>query len=38
MKKLWTDLHSNIHHNQMEELDKWIEHARQNELFHLTYH
>ncbi|MEE0655527.1 MAG: hypothetical protein UCO29_02410 [Blautia hansenii] len=29
MKKLWTDLHSNIHHNQMEELDKWIEHARQ---------
>ena len=29
MKKLWTDLHSNIHHNQMEKLDKWIEHARQ---------
>lgn len=29
MKKLWTDLHSNIHHNQMEELDRWIEHARE---------
>ena len=28
MKKLWTDLHSNIHHNQMEELDKWVEHAK----------
>ena len=28
MKKLWTDLHSNIHHNQMGELDKWVEHAR----------
>jgi len=28
MKKLWTDLHSNIHHNQMHELDRWIEHAR----------
>ena len=27
MKKLWTDLHSNIHHNQMADLDKWIEHA-----------
>lgn len=27
-KKLWTDLHSNIHHNQMEELDTWIAHAR----------
>lgn len=29
MKKLWTDLHSNIHHNQMDELDKWTEHARE---------
>lgn len=29
MKKLWTDLHSNIHHNQMGELDRWVEHARQ---------
>ena len=28
MKKLWTDLHSNIHHNQMDELDKWVEHAK----------
>lgn len=28
MKKLWTDLHSNIHHNQMDELDKWTEHAK----------
>lgn len=28
MKHLWTDLHSNIHHNQMEELDQWVSHAR----------
>lgn len=28
-KKLWTDLHSNIHHNQMGELEQWIEHAKQ---------
>ncbi len=28
MKKLWTDLHSNIHHNQMNELDKWVDHAK----------
>lgn len=28
MKKLWTDLHSNIHHNQMGDLDQWVEHAR----------
>ncbi len=28
MKKLWTDLHSNIHHNQMDELDKWTEHVK----------
>ena len=28
MKKLWTDLHSNIHHNQRDELDKWVEHAK----------
>lgn len=28
-KKLWTDLHSNIHHSQMGELDRWIAHARQ---------
>lgn len=28
MKKLWTDLHSNIHHNHMDELDKWVEHAK----------
>lgn len=27
-KKLWTDLHSNIHHNQMGELNQWIEHAK----------
>lgn len=27
-KKLWTDLHSNIHHNQMEKLDDWIAHAK----------
>lgn len=24
-KKLWTDMHSNIHHDQMEELSKWYE-------------
>ena len=29
MKKLWTDLHSNIHHGQIGELDRWVEHARQ---------
>lgn len=28
-KKLWTDLHSNIHHNQMDQLEQWCEHARQ---------
>ena len=28
-KKLWTDLHANIHHNQMKELDAWIGQARQ---------
>lgn len=28
-KKLWTDLHSNIHHNQMDKLDDWIAHARE---------
>ena len=28
-KKLWTDLHSNIHHDQMEQLEKWCDHARQ---------
>ena len=22
-KKLWTDMHSNIHHEQMEELPLW---------------
>lgn len=27
-KKLWTDLHSNIHHDQMKDLQKWIDHAR----------
>lgn len=26
---LWTDLHSNIHHNQMDQLDRWCEHARE---------
>lgn len=29
MNKYWTDLHSNIHHNQMEELDQWVEHAKE---------
>ena len=29
LKKLWTDLHSNIHHDQMEQLGKWCDHARQ---------
>lgn len=29
MKKLWTDLHSNIHHGQIDQLDRWVEHARQ---------
>ena len=24
-KKLWTDMHSNIHHDQMEGLDMWYE-------------
>lgn len=28
MKKLWTDMHSNIHHEQIGELNKWIEHAK----------
>lgn len=28
MRKLWTDLHSNIHHHQMDDLDKWIEHIK----------
>lgn len=28
-KKLWTDLHANIHHNQMGDLDAWIGQARQ---------
>lgn len=23
-KVLWTDMHSNIHHNQIDDLDKWI--------------
>lgn len=26
--KYWSDMHSNIHHNQMDELEKWCEHAR----------
>ena len=26
---LWADMHSNIHHNQMEQLDAWYEHAKQ---------
>ncbi|MBQ9196709.1 MAG: hypothetical protein IJ157_05630 [Clostridia bacterium] len=28
MKKLWSDMHSNIHHRQMDNLDQWIEEAR----------
>ncbi|EJW96305.1 hypothetical protein EVA_15589, partial [gut metagenome] len=24
--KYWSDMHSNIHHNQMDELEKWCEH------------
>lgn len=27
-KKLWSDMHSNIHHEQMDELDQWTEHAK----------
>lgn len=27
-KHLWTDLHSNIHHNQMGDLKRWIQHAK----------
>ena len=26
--KYWTDMHSNIHHNQMPELSKWFEHVK----------
>lgn len=29
MKKLWTDLHSNIHCEQMGELDRWVDHAKE---------
>lgn len=28
MKKLWSDLHSNLHHSQIGELDQWIDEAR----------
>lgn len=28
MEKLWTDLHANIHHNQIDDLDKWIDHIK----------
>lgn len=28
-KKLWSDMHSNIHHEQMLELDQWTEHAKE---------
>ena len=26
---LWADMHSNIHHNQMQDLDRWYQHAKQ---------
>jgi len=26
---LWADMHSNIHHNQMDQLERWYQHARQ---------
>lgn len=26
-RKLWADMHSNIHHNRMDELNKWLKHA-----------
>ncbi len=29
LKKFWSDMHSNIHHNQMDELPMWFEHAKQ---------
>lgn len=29
LQKYWADMHSNIHHNQMGELQRWYEHARQ---------
>ena len=28
-KKLWADMHSNIHHEQIDQLPIWLEHARQ---------
>ena len=27
-KKLWTDMHSNIHHDKIEQLEMWLEHIR----------
>ena len=26
---LWADMHANIHHNQMGQLDRWYEQAKQ---------
>lgn len=28
-KKLWTDMHSNLHHEKMDQLPKWFDHIRQ---------
>ncbi len=28
-KKLWTDMHSNIHHEKMEDLEKWFLHVKE---------
>ena len=29
-KKFWTDMHSNIHHEQMKELPMWYEHIKKH--------
>ena len=31
-KKLWTDMHSNIHHDQMEALPLWYEEIKKEHL------
>lgn len=35
-KIFWTDMHSNIHHYQIEELPKWVEHAKKTMDFWLV--
>ena len=29
-QKLWADMHSNLHHEQMDQLALWLEHAKHN--------